>query len=73
MAKCKKKVITTTLRVSEDIYDSIVEGCAIHEGRSANKMINILLAEALNARDDKLNGNDKINPMTGNFYEDNNL
>jgi hypothetical protein len=51
----------TSLRITEDIYDAIVEGYAIFEDRSMNKMINILLAEAINYREIKASGSPIIN------------
>jgi len=58
-----------TLRTTEDIHSSISECVAPSEGRSTNQMINILLVEALNARDNKLSGVNAINPITGLFTQ----
>jgi hypothetical protein len=59
----------STLRLQDDIAESISNFHCPKEGRSFNKMVNILLAEALNERDMKDGGSNLIDPMTGKFTD----
>ncbi len=61
-------MISTSLRLKDDIHDLMVNDYCKAEDVSMNKMINTLLAEALNARELNSGKAPKlINPKTGKY------
>ena len=58
-------MLRPTIRISEDLHTAIVEGHAIGEGVSFNKMATVLLMEALNNREMAINGYDVFDVATG--------